>query len=885
MLKSFFKIKLSFQQKVEVLLILAAILHIGLLIKGFINCDKMEIASGNQQSTPDAPDFTICSNVPEDLERQFEDFLNTNCDEKTAKLMAIQYDLYFPWIQNGFLAIDKITKKNELKLLDELAKMTVEERLNYAQFPLMRNLLYVHRQYMQRQSFMDRFTFNNLYYGNCIHNRRAPSAIDIFGDNENNDDDETSALELHLYIPNFRNGEYSQDDMAEKHYVMVIHEPNTEPIFEDKNIIKLWPQAQTRINVEKIQYSYDTDCVADRNQTDDKYLYSVDSCMASCLQKLTMKYCNCQLPQFSSDHQLPSCTGCSKIPQSQLDNCNCLPPCSYSRYNVKTEVIQTLENEMDEIKTRLSKTQTALNIHADIESLSFREHSYAETFLIEFFMKKIFNSAIVIRTFNSNTDSINVVSMCRFEVVLSQIGGILGTYTGLCIMMIVEIAFNYIRKVVIKRQPKPTVSLKYETTTAGKSSISLLVQIENSIPRLKLFWSVLLIIGLYNTLVQGYQLFSDYTQFSVKINSEIINEIQFPAVTICSNNILKPNPPQDVFDIVLRARNLSVVTNFDRRIRQSVLAKSLEAFSYLPYSKRLEVGLSLKSYINDCHYKLNSQQYESCLSHFHEFSFGKYGNCASFNPGLLNDKDSIDFKPSEVKMKLQFKPGLVADLVEQIGLMVFIHPKSTSPNTVDLLDGIFIKPGFNYSLEFSTIIKEHLPAPYPSKCVSPTSPEQQWKNNFHNHSNAFEYTQKECQSSIVFNKSLSDESQTLSFMYQGRLSMEIIAREKLADSREKKVKQKCPTSCRDVIHQIEAFNVATKIDGSEEDENKTLDEILVISHQNPICDYNEIVIPYAPSWLTISPYKLETKVTKEEPVIDVENILYQLGGTMGLWVL
>ncbi|GAB6021781.1 hypothetical protein CHUAL_004358 [Chamberlinius hualienensis] len=57
---------------------------------------------------------------------------------------------------------------------------------------------------------------------------------------------------------------------------------------------------------------------------------------------------------------------------------------------------------------------------------------------------------------------------------------------------------------------------------------------------------------------------------------------------------------------------------------------------------------------------------------------------------------------NEVRMKLQFIPALVVDLVEHIGLVLFIYPKGTSVNSVDLLDDIFIKPGFNIiTLEFS----------------------------------------------------------------------------------------------------------------------------------------------------------------------------------------
>ncbi|GAB6021744.1 hypothetical protein CHUAL_004322 [Chamberlinius hualienensis] len=176
-------------------------------------------------------------------------------------------------------------------------------------------------------------------------------------------------------------------------------------------------------------------------------------------------------------------------------------------------------------------------------------------------------------------------------------------------------------------------------------------------------------------------------------------------------------------------------------------------------------------------------------------------------------------------------------LASKSSMVVYIHPKSTSVNSVDFTKEIIIKPGFNYSLKFSTMIKEHLPAPYPSNCVWSTSPEQQWKNNFHDHSNEFEYTQNECQSSGNFNDTFADSFVTLPNQFQGRISMK-----------------------------------------------ENLEDNWTIRHQHPITDYNEIVAPYAPSWLTIGPYKVETALIAEEPLVNIETILYQLGGTMGLWI-
>ncbi|GAB6021657.1 hypothetical protein CHUAL_004240 [Chamberlinius hualienensis] len=891
MLKKYCKIKLSLQQKVEALLILTTMLHIGFLIKGFINCDTMETISANQQPITDFPEITICSNVPvrrnatptlnsdkktatvlDELERNLQCTLNANGDRMTPFHI---YDIYFPWIQNGFLMIETLTKKNELNIMNQLAKMTDEERMNYAEYPLMNHDVSSHYQYTQRTITVDIHSFNNLYYGNCLQYQQ----VQTVGFYEN-DKSLIDTLQLKFHIPHFRNGKFTQDDMAEKYYVMIIHEPHTEPIFEIKNIIKLWPQTQTRINVDQIHYTYDKDCVMNRNQTGSNYLYSVEGCLTSCLQQLTIKYCNCQLPQFSSDHQYPSCTGCNKIPQDQLDNCNCPPPCSYFKYNVKTEIVNTAENEMDELKTHLSKTQTALKNRDDAYSNTNkgREYLYAEKYLHDSFFKKTLHGKISIKISNSNTNRINVVSICRFEIILSEIGGILGTYTGLCIMMIIEMGYNYTKKLIqIKRRLKPIFKLKEETVSTGSSSISLVARIEDSVPVMKLFWSAVLFIGLYNTFVQGYQLIGEYTQYSVKTTSEIMKEIKFPAITICSNNMLQPNASQDAIDIVLRARAFRVTAVHKRMKALEVWESSIHQFSNFSYNKRYENGLPLKSYITDCHYKLNSQLYK--CRHFHEFSYGLYGNCATFNPGLLNDNDSLAFNPNEVRMQLQYKPPLVADLILEIGLVVYIHPKSTSVNSVDFTEGIMIKPGFNYSLRFSTTIEKRLPAPYPSNCVWSKSPEQQWKNNFHDHPSQYEYTHKECQSSLVYNLSSMTVSMKTRYLYQGRISMEDLSEANYDNQRKPSA---CPASCRDVIHQIHEFNVDTKMNEAEADEN--FEDILAIRHQHPISDFNEIVTPYAPSWLTIGPYKEETKVVKEEAVINVENILYQLGGTMGLWV-
>ncbi|GAB6025210.1 hypothetical protein CHUAL_010630 [Chamberlinius hualienensis] len=147
----------------------------------------------------------------------------------------------------------------------------------------------------------------------------------------------------------FRNGKGDQKDAISKYQVMVIHEPYTEPVFDMSNIIKLPVSVETYIGVTKMDINYEQNCISRDDYTPlnnsfkllnlkQHYMYTMEACMANCLQNLTMKYCNCQIPWLHSYSKLPVCKGCRSIPQEELSKqCDCKPPCKYSKYNLKVQ--------------------------------------------------------------------------------------------------------------------------------------------------------------------------------------------------------------------------------------------------------------------------------------------------------------------------------------------------------------------------------------------------------------------------------------------------------------------------------------------------------------------------------------------------------------------
>ncbi|GAB6022509.1 hypothetical protein CHUAL_006616 [Chamberlinius hualienensis] len=754
------------------------------------------------------------------------------------------------------LNISRLTKTNEMEIMNQLMKLNPKERLIFAEQPVLSYNAQINKDFYTRRAtyqWIHDFT-NNLYYGDCL----------TIGKNKYYSFDQLDmehrfrGIKLQIPILNFRNGEQIQEDMVEKYYVMVIHEPFTQPIFDSKNIIKLYPYSSTKISLTMSKLNYETDCIRretsipfDDSLPDDyfgsitleynessnyihpNYIYSSEACMVSCLQRLTIKYCKCQLPQFPSDSQFPACRGCNKIPQTELDReCNCKPPCSYKSYNAKVETLTDFINIEDEMRRFMAELQ--------LYPIDVRDKYN----VLKYYTKLRMNSEIIIEAENPIENNINVIPILKWEIILSQIGGILGTYVGLCLLMFIEIAYDFLAKIVkncnVKKNSKSNCEkTKDENKAVETSSVSLIVRAGTSNVYMKIFWTSMLLFGSYETIQQGYWLFQDYAKHEVVIKTETINQVKFPSVTICSNNPIGKNASNEFKRTYFKSikTNLKRYQNAMREFPDLNMLPMQDAEHYqiitaielmLWFSKdyRFRNGPKRNSYIKECWYE-ESYQRMPC-KRFHEFEMVSLGNCATFNPGLLNYDNDNDLNPNELTMELQFTPPLFAEIFGTLGVTLFIHPKGTSPNAIQLTRAIILKPSFNYTISFST----------------------------------------ECDTSFQYNYSfgaIMNSSSPMGYHFEGRLDQYKFE----VESKKRYMIKKCPLICQETSHKLIVFQQVPQLPKSEDLDEKSYNSDDFIIEEDPDYNYSEYYGTFGSTWLTIRPHTLETTVSKEEPAITV----------------
>ncbi|GAB6022510.1 hypothetical protein CHUAL_006617 [Chamberlinius hualienensis] len=844
-------------------LFIATVIHIGFVLSSFLSGGTIKTLTVTTVDENLMPFFTICSNIPvrrkveriekydnnksfiqnqmENYEHSFEAiFRNVTGIDRFSQIFDT-VPIYTPVHISRFdtvFNIDRLTKTNEMDIMNQLMKLNAKERLIFAEQPLLSYNAQINKDFYTERAiyqWIHDFT-NNLYYGDCLTIGKDKyhfyDKLDV--------KHKFRGIKLQIPILHFRNGEHVQEDVAEKYYVMVIHEPYTQPVFDSKNIIKIYPYRSTRISltVNKLNYEADStrreaattlDAIYEEsyfgsrtlyydesyNYTLPNYIYSSEACMVSCLQRLTIKYCKCQLPQFPSDSHFLACRGCKKISQTELDReCICKPPCSYKSYDINVETITDFINMEEEMKRFMAELQ--------LYPIDVRDKYN----FLKFYTKLRMNSEIIIEAENPMENNINVIPILKWEIILSQIGGILGTYIGLCLLTFFEIAYDFIGKTIKNCNKKKISKSNCEKTkdinkSAETSSVSLIARLDNSSVYMKIFWLSVLLSASYKTLQQGYWLFQDYAKCEAVIKTETIDQVKFPSVTICSNNPIGKNASNEFKTAYFKSIKTNV-KGFQDAMREQgypdvISMRDAEyhyistAIEMLQFSKdfRFRNGPKRSSYIKECWYQENYHRM-SC-KHFHEFEMALLGNCATFNPGLLNyDKDN-NLNPNELTMELQFTPPLFAEIFGTLGVTLFIHPKGTSPNAIQMTRAIILKPSFNYTISFSTV-KLRIGGRFEGRLG-------QYK--------------------------FEDVTQTERFAIK-----------------------KCPLICQETSHRIVEFQQVAQLSKSEDfDQSYNADDFII--QQDPVYNYSEYYGTFGSTWLTVRPHTLETTVFKEEPAITV----------------
>ncbi|GAB6025225.1 hypothetical protein CHUAL_010646 [Chamberlinius hualienensis] len=333
-------------------LVFATVAHLIYLGLQYISCEDVENYQVEQQNDLQFPSVTVCSNIPvRQSVRKERDMSNAMDYYDTISFSILSYDDMYGHLEiNKNVQNDKdilkvkLTMKNEMKIINKIAENNETMRLQYAEYPADHIQLILHRHIKEKTEYnkWSYNTFNNLYYGNCItiNSLQYRSTYDL---------SYVNGLTYSNKISVFRNGKSKQKDAISKYQVMVIHEPYTQPVFDMSNIIRLPVSVETYIGVTKMDIKHEQNCISRDDYTplnnsfkqmnpEQHYLYTMEACMANCLQNLTMKYCNCQIPWFHSYSNLPVCKGCRSIPQEELSKqCDCKPPCKYSKYNLKVQ--------------------------------------------------------------------------------------------------------------------------------------------------------------------------------------------------------------------------------------------------------------------------------------------------------------------------------------------------------------------------------------------------------------------------------------------------------------------------------------------------------------------------------------------------------------------
>ncbi|GAB6027982.1 Paired box protein Pax-5 [Chamberlinius hualienensis] len=858
-------------------LIIATIAHLLFLTTEYIRCSEVEHVKIEQQDSKKFPSITLCSNVPikRKVDRKWEmadlDFFYNN-----FPVIALMFKANIKLPENiatgdddEYLDIEEITKKNELEILSRLAKYNSSDRLRYAAFPdIMMNLFYNSES---KQSGFDvadwsHHVFNNLYYGNCVTFNFAKMLSKKKLVNVN-------SVGFDAKIELFRNGYNSytnssaENDEPSEANVMVIHEPYTQPIFDSRNVIKIRPYMDVSVIITMNDFNHDINCQprndvkpemqsTDMFYTEEQYIYSYETCVASCLQKLTMKYCQCQLPQFYADSQLPACRICRKIPEHELQQqCDCKVPCKYSKFNYILAEKSSFKN--NKYYENLSLENSFLSIKGHILALDFRDR----------WLGPSTDTMVTLTKASQVVAVVHLTPECMFEIVLSQVGGILGVYVGLSILTMVESignwmekCFNKNRKNESKLSPLKNNRVKNEKFIE-RSSISAVILASASTSRLKrIIWISLLTIALYKAYEQGNQLLKKFIQYPIAETSEKISQIEFPAVTICSNVVFSQTASKEA--------KQKLDDRFTNRLDNYMDLSGV--FSYIfsqPFEERQSLGPKAESYIKSCYYWINQRKYH-CRSDI-EFTMGKLGNCATINAGLLNDIDKHPLNSTELFLELEYIGSHSRALVDKIGLSVFIHPRGTSPNMEPKKMACVVTPNAKFTLTFSATEKRHLPSPYSSQCISELSPEYQWANIFHDHHRQYKHTLEGCLASDRFNQTMLNPCEMYDFDpdLQGRIFIDdydntIIDSNRLCLFNVTFPSFPCAIPCNEMKYVVEEFR-KTPFYQSKYESN-------VAHHFDNYSYFQEesITKEYPPSLLSIRPTKMVTTVMKEVAAIE-----------------
>ncbi|GAB6029622.1 hypothetical protein CHUAL_005360 [Chamberlinius hualienensis] len=198
---------------------------------------------------------------------------------------------------------------------------------------------------------------HDLYYGDCL-------TFNAGVDNE--EQFQSSALNGIQFEVEW-DGKERYPELNDPAIVLVVHPAGVAPTFGDGNNFKVYPKDEVTVGVkekeiERLSSPYPSHCVPSERYPlransvyygdDRKFLYSIDACINTCIQRLSLDICSCfdyQIPigllQNDTKYQSFSicASRCSKIDSAlNIDRCKCHLPCREIMLDLSYSVISNL---------------------------------------------------------------------------------------------------------------------------------------------------------------------------------------------------------------------------------------------------------------------------------------------------------------------------------------------------------------------------------------------------------------------------------------------------------------------------------------------------------------------------------------------------------------
>lgn len=266
-----------------------------------------------------------------------------------------------------------------------------------------------------------------------------------------------------------------------------------------------------------------------------------------------------------------------------------------------------------------------------------------------------------------------------------------------------------------------------------RSSITILSHIGKSTTLTrKIFWLIILIIGLIGCLSQIIYFLESYYSYGVITNLESMKPdyLPFPAVTICNINSFRREFEQCVKEIknyhecfglndtdetgVSGKANITLPECiYDMRAFPNFKSSRFEWIYLLMSQKRtsrMKYGHQFEDLVRFCVYdkwSCDSSDFKMTVSHL-------YGNCYTFNSKVEKYLSHHSGPVNGLELELDLEFDRYSTFTQTVGARVQIH----DPYLEHSIDkkGMFLSPGFETNIAVTKSIISRLPSPYKDHC-------------------------------------------------------------------------------------------------------------------------------------------------------------------------